>query len=333
MNHYYNEPIAFPKKQPFGYEYQVEPITFDVDKHLALKAPETILTLDDLGYSAEEIAQCSTNFAVSSAARLLSDEGVEALLQVARSLRQYAVGCERIDNLVRGGVYQSKFLRDLCLCPQVTEFLSGIYGIPVSPHSLPLQLGHFNFSPDDYSKSVDKWHHDTLELDYVLSVSDPASIDGGEFQYFMGTKQQASEYASRGESFPASKIISPEFPKAGYMVILHGNMVVHRAAKLNAVGERITMVNGYVPLQTDAIDYNRFNDLKVIDPHHLLFTEWARHKAWIAQGKLERLIDELEFTDDRQLIINQLKQAVVDVETAINDLSDDAEVTMIHYGG
>ncbi len=327
-----SNPIAFPRELPQGYSYLDEAVTFDVDRHLQLEQPDQIYKLADFGYGESEIAQCPTDFAVSSPVRLLSDEGVAALLAVARSLRQYAVGCERIQNMVRGGVYQSRFLRDLCLCPEVTQFLKGIFGTELAPHTMPLHLGHLNFAPDDLDKAVDKWHHDTLGLDYVMLVSDPRQLDGGEFQYFLGSKYEAAELAAAGKSIPADRVVSPEFPGPGYISPLHGNMVVHRAAKLNAVGERITMVNGYVPLDSSLPDPCRFFDLKQVDPHHVLFSEWARHKAWLAQGKLNRLIDDIPFTEDRASLVLSLKSAVVDVEAAIADLSDDSDGKMIHYG-
>ncbi|MEM7281743.1 MAG: hypothetical protein AAF438_08965 [Pseudomonadota bacterium] len=323
----------FPKTLPEGYKYLEESVAFDPKRHLALSLPKEKLTLSDLGYTETEIADCPTDFAVSSPARVLSEEGVEVLQQVTRNLRQFAVGCERIKNLVRGGAYQSRFLRDLCLCPEVTEFLSEIYGVAVVPHTMPLHLGHLNFAPDDISEAVDKWHHDTIGLDYVMPVSDPKQLDGGEFQYFRGTKAQAADFANQGEALPDDRIVSPEFPGPGYVVVLHGSMVVHRAAKLNQPGERITMVNAYVPMDTSKPDPCRFHDLTAFDPNHVLFSEWARHKAWLAQGKLATLMDELPFTEDRDQVIHALRVSIADVEDAIQDLSEESDGKMIHYGG
>ena len=327
-----NTPLEFPQFLPEGYRYQNEKIRFDPNRHLQLESPDTTLHLSDLGYQTDEIEKCATPFAVSSAVRILSDEGVEAMLEVARQLKKYSVNCERIESMVRGGVYQSQFLRDFCLCTEVTEFLSEIFETPVAPHTMPLHLGHLNFAPDDLSRSVDKWHHDTLGLDYVLMLSDPNLLRGGEFQYFMGTRQEAQEFAERSEPIPEERAISPEFPGAGYAIVLHGNMVVHRATKLTQRAERITLVNGYVPLNSEIEDVCRFKDLSLVDPHHVLFTEWARHKAWLSVGKLQNLIANIPFTDDRQTITSQLKDAIAEVETAIEDINDEGEATMIHYG-
>ncbi len=327
-----NTPLPFPDRLPDGYHYQQETVKFDPAQHLQLEPPESILRLSDFGYTASEIEQCSTDFAVSSAVRLLSDEGVEVMLDIARSLKKHAVHCERIETMVRGGTYQSKFLRDFCMSHEVTEFVSEIFGTLVAPHSMPLHLGHLNYAPNDLDRAVDKWHHDTLDLDYVLMLSDPTQLQGGEFQYFLGTRDEAKELADQGQSIPTDKAVSPYFPGAGYAIVLHGNRIVHRATRLTQRAERITLVNGYVPLSPSVDDVCRFSDLTVVDPHHVLFTEWARHKAWLSMGKLQHLIDNLPYTDDRQTISEHLKRAISDVETAIEEISGNNNGSMIHYG-
>ena len=327
-----NQPIAFPKTLPEGYQYLDEESIYDPDKHLALEYPKDSLSLQDFGYSDAEIAKCPTDYGISGIARLLSEEGVSALMNVAQQLRAYTVGGERIQYMLRGGVYRSRFLWDLCLCPRVCEFLSEIYGIAVSPHSMPLHLGHCNYAPDDLDRAVDKWHSDTLGLDYVLMVSDPKKQVGGEFQYFVGTKAEVAEIMRNGQPMPEDRIVSPVFPGPGYMVVMQGGMIVHRGAKLKEVFDRITMVNGYVPLDTISSDQSRFSDIKAVDPHDVLFSEWARHKAWLARGRLDRLIDELPFTEDREYIISRLKSAIQEVEVAIHDLADEAPGASTNYG-
>ena len=333
MPNFVNTPINFPNTSPKGYQYLDNEPTYNPKIHLALEYPKESLSLQDLGYSEEEIAKCPTNFGVSGVARLLSDEGVRVLMQTAQSLREYTSSAgDRIQYMLRGGVYRSRFLRDLCLCSEVSKFMSEIYGIPVAPHSIPLHLGHCNFAPDDLSRAVDKWHTDTIGLDYVLMVSDPTEQVGGEFQYFLGTKDKVDNIKKEGELLPKDRVVSPIFPGPGYIIVLQGNMVVHRGAKLKEVFDRVTMVNAYVPLDTSSDDPSRFLDVKSVDPHELIFPEWARHKAWISRGKLNQLIEELPFTKDTNLIISELKNAIKDVENAISDLSNEDSGKENHYG-
>ena len=41
---------------------------------------------------------------------------------------------------------------------------------------MPVQLGHLNYQPSKLEEAVDKWHHDTIPLDYVMMVSDLSLI-------------------------------------------------------------------------------------------------------------------------------------------------------------
>lgn len=97
--------------------------------------------LADLGYSKSEIATKATPVAATEPFQLLSDEGAEILLDTTRRLRPFARAAgDRIENMVRGGCYRSRWLRDLCTSPEITAHLSEIYGIPIAPHAMPVHL-------------------------------------------------------------------------------------------------------------------------------------------------------------------------------------------------
>jgi len=49
------------------------------------------------------------------------------------------------------------------------------------------------------------------------------------------------------------------------MVVMQGGIIVHRGAKLKEIFDRITIVNGYVSLDTISYDPSRFSDIKVVD--------------------------------------------------------------------
>jgi hypothetical protein len=328
------EPISFPQDSPPGYEYLPNEPTYNPNRHLALEKPSRIYRLADLGYDQTAIANCSNDLAITSPMRLLSEEGVATLHEVSLALQRYQQRCERIPNMVRGGVYRSRFLRDLCLCPVVTEFVSEIAGTPLAPHSMPLMLGHLNFAPEDLSQAVDKWHTDTIGFDYVLMLTDPSKLEGGKFQYFHGTKEEGAALLMKGGDLPEERIITAVFPGAGYAVLQQGNMVMHRATALTRKAERITMVNGYVSLDVRFPDPSRFPDIKAMDVHihNVMFPEWARYKAWLSRSKLDALIETLPFTDDRTAICAALRTAIADVEAAIADIEDTSESHMIYYG-
>jgi hypothetical protein len=98
----------FPTRRPTGYDWLDDEPVFDPARHLQLEPPGATTSLAELGYSADEIAPTATPVAFSEPFRVLSDEGAEVLLEVARRLRGHAVRAgDRIQNTVRGGCYRS----------------------------------------------------------------------------------------------------------------------------------------------------------------------------------------------------------------------------------
>ena len=316
-----NVAVPFPQERPVGYEWLPDEVPFDPDTHLALERPASVTGLAEFGYSEAEIEPTATPVAVSAPFRVLSEDGARIMLETARRLRPWAARAgNRIENVVRGGCYRSRWLRDLCISQEVTEAMSDIYGTRIAPHSMPVHLGHMNFEPANLAEAVDKWHHDTIPLDYVMMVTDPAGLVGGRFEYFMGTKAEAAVLAAQGRTPPRDRVVAPEFPGPGYAIALHGNMVVHRAAPLAERAERITMVNAYVAMDRSRDDQSRMRDLFGIDDEAAIYTELARHAAWRAQGRLGALIETLPFHREPEAVIARLEAAVEDVTRAIDDM-------------
>ncbi len=313
--------VPFPEIRPDGYEWLDGEPTFEPTLHLDIQPPDGVTMLTDLGYRLEEIAATATPMAFSTPFRILSDEGAAVLLDVARRLRPFQSRAgERIENMVRGGCHRSRWLRDLCLAPEVTDVMSAAYSVDVAPHTMPVHLGHLNYEPTIVGDAVDKWHHDTLALDYVMPVSDPQNLSGGRFEVFLGTKAEAAELATAGERPPADRILAPDFGGPGWAIALHGNMVVHRGGPLTEPAERITMVNGYVALDRSRDDQSRSRDLVGVDDPAVLATEWARHAAWRGVGRLQDLLDTLPYGIDKTTAAELLEAAVVDVRRAVDEM-------------
>lgn len=323
--------VPFPDVQPAGYEWLDDEQPFDSSQHLALTEPDAVITLADLGYEQREIDGTATSIAISSPFRILSSEGVAQMLATARRLREFCQPAgNRIERSVRGGCYRSRWLADLCISPDVTAHLARIYGTSIAPHPMVAQLGHLNFEPSRIDAAVDKWHHDTLPLDYVMMVTDPTATPGGRFEYFHGTKQEAIELRSRGEMPPRERVIAPGIPGPGWAVALHGNMVVHRGGPLTALAERITMVNGFVATDPTLADQARNADLIGVDDDAFLYADWARYAAWRSRGRLDRIIDDFGFSSDADVVATKLEAAVEDVVRAIAEMRAGAQSTA-HY--
>ena len=313
--------VAFPPDQPPGYEWLDNEPTFDPNVHLALEPPAGVTMLAELGYDPPGIDGTATGMAASAPFRILSHEGAAVALDIARRLRAFARPAgDRIEHTVRGGCYRSRWLRDLCISPDVTELMCGIYGAEVAPHTMPAHLGHLNYEPTRLEDAVDKWHHDTIPLDYVMMVSDPSTLPGGRFEYFLGTKAEAEALAAAGRTPPPDRVVVPDVPGPGWAIALHGNMVVHRGAALTAPAERITMVNAYVAMDRQLGDQSRSRDLIGVDDPASLYFEWVRHAAWRAEGRLRKLIDDVPFGLTADEGIAKLEAAIEDVTQAIDDM-------------
>ncbi|MEQ8640852.1 MAG: hypothetical protein RIE31_09655 [Alphaproteobacteria bacterium] len=324
------DPDIFPKVQPPGYEWLADEPAFDARAHLALEAPERVWTMEELGYTAEQAACYASPIAVTTPVRLLSPAGVKAMLGVAEQLKPFMRknSNSRIPAVLRGTIFRSRFMRDFCNAPEVTDYFSDLFQVPLAPHTLPHQLGHMNFNPDDVTLPVDKWHHDITALDYVLMLHNPRAIQGGRFEYFFGTREEGKRLLEEKGELPADRIVSPDFKDAGYAVFMQGCAVFHHASRLEQPAFRASLVNSYVSRDVRYTDANRTFFVKTVpggpfsDEQSLIekrgrYTDWARHKAWTSRAKLGTLLEELPFTEDRQQIIQALKDAVADVHGAI----------------
>lgn len=318
------DPLLFPGGVPGGYEMLADEPHYDAKHHLALELPPQIWKLADLGYGAKDVERCASDVAISAPFRLLSDEGVAAAREVALALRDKRENSDRTASYLTGGVYRSRFLRDFSNCPIVAEFVSGIAGTPLLPHSMPSQQIYVNYEPEDVSKAIDTWHTDGIGFDIAVLLSAPSSFEGGEFQFFLGTAEEAARNLNaRPEDLteahlmelPEDRIRSVVFPGAGYSIFQSGAMVVHRVNRLRRLAERITLVPGYVARDVRYSDPTR--DVVAHWGEPGITAEFARHKAWLAHAKLGDLIEKLPLTDDIELIRRELRWAVVDVETAL----------------
>lgn len=317
-------------RQPKHIQPLKETTKFDASKHLALQEPERVYSLTDFGYSPEQAQNAHFPIAVTTPFRLLSSEGLQAAREAVKNLVQLRRKSERMANFVRGSIFYSPFLRDLCLNEQLNEFISHLAGQSVLPHPMALYQGHLNLKPEEQGREVDRWHTDTVVLDFVLLLTDPSTFEGGYFEYFQATKSQAIRSLIREEDTP--NIIKVAFPEAGWAVLQQGNMVVHRASAVTKGDERTTLVQSFVSDDPNFIDVSKLDDCKPVDPHDILFSEWARYKAFLSKRRLEKLIEEIPYTEDKNQICNELRKAIRDVEEAILEISDPSSGRLLHLG-
>jgi len=262
--------------------------------------------------------------AVAGPFRLLSEEGVAAARSVALSLRDSSLTSDRTAKYLPGGVYRSRFLRDLCNCEEIADFLSDVAECELLPHSMPSQQLYINYAPDELTKAVDTWHVDSIGFDYVLLLSDPRTFAGGQFQFFRGTTLEAARLLgtdsdgltdATSRDLPSHRVVTAAFPAAGYALFQQGNMVVHRATPLTSRAERITMVPGLVARDVRWADPTKDAVADWGEPG--IVAEFARHKAWLALTKLSELIEHARLEAGPAEIRDALQSSVADVLHAI----------------
>jgi len=305
-----------------------EPV-YDPAIHLAVDESRQVETetLADFGYNKHEIADCPSPIAVGGPFRVLSPEGIRVTTEVLSRLRSTAESDtgNRAPNYVAGGVYKSRFLRDLSNCTELAGRVSNIMGTPLGAHTIPHQQLYVNFAPEDVSKAVDNWHTDSIDYDIVILLEEPDTFDGGKFQYFRGTDREAAEiFGTQTEELPVgfsdelpeSRVVSAAKTCGGEAVCQQGAKVVHRAQKLNKPAERTTLVISYVPLDVRFKDQNNLE--RIIEWDHAgTAAELARHCSWRSQARLQNILEDLPINSDSESVLERLKFAVADVNKLI----------------
>lgn len=312
--------LPFPVGRPPSYiKLENEPV-FDPAVHLDLGMPEKTVSLTELGYDAASIKNSPSGFGICTAFKILSDEGIEVMRDLCRKMygnrnTSIGTGINRLGSYIRGAGYRSQFIKDFCDSPDLAAHISSIAGAPLARHSVPAVACGVNYAPKDIMKAVDTWHVDSVAFDIVMMISDPATIQGGEFQYFHGTKLEGQNYLGiDGEEgvnveLPPERVITVPFPAAGYGFMQQGNMIFHRARRLHKPAERITMIPSFVVTPAHAVDAtNSVNMSGWDDPG--ITAELTRHEAWRAAARLERLTHDISLHDDDKRLKEQIDAAI-----------------------
>jgi hypothetical protein len=168
-------------------------------------------------------------------------------------------------------------------------------------------------------------------FDYVMFVTDPNKNEGGQFQYFYGTKDEMAEIKKNDNQVPFDRIISPKIPGPGYAVFQQGKHVVHRATGLTSPGERITLVNGYMASDPSIKDYTKFGELCNVDPLEIISREFTNHTATHVKKLLEEKILHKNFQELSLDTFKQLENASEILRSAVDQLKK-GKKDMEHFG-
>ncbi len=319
---------TFPGNPPPGFSQVTGEPKFDPSRHLALEPPDEVMILEDFGYSPKQSAQFASPIAAVSPVRFLSQEGIAATQHVLELLQPRIVtypeggpsgGCRRI----YFGEYQSQFLRDLVGCREVTDYLSEIFQTPIAAHTMGHLGCQINFGNEKVGGVVSDWHRDIVGFTVVLSMHDASQLDGGHFVYFKGPRDEGQRLLDAGQPLPHDRLVVANQAPIGYATIMQGTAILHGAQPMRRTGFRCNIINSYVSRDVTAPDPNHgflVRDFYLGSPMNPLYTEMARHAAWLGQAKLGTIFESLPWTEDRAQIITALSSAVEDVERCIKQL-------------
>jgi hypothetical protein len=315
----------FPHTLPPGFSYIDGEPEFDPAKHLALTKPERRITLAELGYTDREIGQFPSPIAATSTARILSDEGVAALQSVIDLLQPRTVPSPAGDARLYYGSYHSRFMRDLTFSRELTDFLSDVFDAPIAAHTMGGVGVQLN-AGEQVDAEILPWHEDRVSFTAVISMYDPTSVDGGRFEYFEGTRDEGRQLLTDNE-LPADRVVAPFCPP-GHAALIQGTAVYHRGAPLRSPGYRASFLLSFCHRDAGYPDLNgdrtymteQAGRLGVETDINPSFTEWARHNAWLARARLGTILEELPWTNDRQFLVEQLREAIEPIATAIGRL-------------
>lgn len=258
--------------------------------YLELVKPESTFFFGDFAGVESGGPSALSELALTTPFKLLNDEGVAIVQRIIGQLEAHAITSERTPKYVSGAVYRSEFLRGFYSDPALIQFLSELAQVPLSSLPVPYQALHLNFAPEDIRRNVDKWHTDSVSFNWVMMVSDPGPMKGGELQAYLGLPEEGQNILSAGGSLPEDRVVSVDWPGAGWCVFQQGHRLLHQVTSLLEPYRRMTMVASYytsVPGMTDPIDRKPLNGLNETDDRDYTLVEWSRHKALLAAKELE----------------------------------------------
>jgi hypothetical protein len=164
-------------------------------------------------------------------------------------------------------------------------------------------------------------------------ASDPTRLRGGRFEWYAGPAEEGAALLTAGEPLPAEKVRSVEFPAAGWAVVQQGHRVLHRAARLEEPGERITVVGSFWTPDPVLDDPTEIRSLRGADGNDIAVVEWARYAALVTARRLERFAaEEARFARTREELQADLRASIAAIESAVDELGRDEEGALMSFG-
>jgi hypothetical protein len=256
-------------------------------RYLQLEPPAGVHTFAEFGQADEDVLLSPV--AVTEPFRILSDEGVAVALKIARELEKLAVGDARSKRM-RGCTYRSRFFDGMYCDPDLLSFLATLAQADLREHPVGHHRVQLNFAPEELSRDVDIWHHDVVAYDFVMLLTDPAGMKGGNTEFFRGTLKEGMAILAEQDAIPPERIGAVGYPAAGWAFLQQGHQVLHRAARLEESYPRVSLVASYYCADPRFREPTILPPLRKADGQDVALVEWAHYAAYRTIGRLEAFL-------------------------------------------
>ena len=301
-------------KGPAGMEIVAGDVPWDC-RYLQLERPAEVHTFAQFGHVDEDVLLSPV--AVTEPFRVLSDEGVAVALEISRDLEKIAVGDARSKRM-RGCTYRSRFFDGMYRDPELVSFLAELAQAELREHPIGHHQVQLNFAPDEVGRDVDVWHYDVVAYDFVMLLTDPAAMKGGNTEFFQGTVEEGMGILAERGTIPPERIGAVRYPAAGWAFLQQGHQVLHRAARLEQAYPRVSLVASYYCADPRFREPTILPPLRRADGRDPALVEWAGYAAYRTVERLRAfLADEPDFAAGPEAARQRLAACLVEVTAAL----------------
>ena len=286
-------------------------------RYLQLEPPAGVHTFAEFGHVNDELLLSPV--AVTEPFRVLSEEGVAVALEISRGLEKIAAGDARSKRM-RGCTYRSRFFDGMYRDPELVSFLGRLAQADLREHPIGHHRVQLNFAPDELARDVDVWHYDVVAYDFVMLLTDPAAMKGGNTEFFRGTVEEGMAILAERGAIPPERIGAVGYPRAGWAFLQQGHQVLHRAARLEEPCPRVSLVASYYCADPRFREPTILPPLRRVDGRDVALVEWAEYAAYRTIERLQAfLASGPDFAAGPEAARRRLAACLVDVSAALEE--------------
>jgi hypothetical protein len=314
-------------KRPPGYRVPRSDTDWQ-ERYLELVPPTAVHTLTEFGYAPDDQAALSP-VALTAPFRVLSDEGAAAALEIARELEAQAKADTRSKRL-RGCTYRSRFFAGMYSDPRLVSFLSRLAQADLREHPVGHHQVQLNFAPEKLTRDVDVWHYDVVAYDFVMLLTDPEPMKGGNTEFFWGTAEEGMQILRETGNLPPERIGKAEYPGPGWAFLQQGHRILHRAARLVEPYPRISLVASYYCADECFREPTILPPLRKADGREIALVEWATYAAYRTAERLHKFLStQPDFSMPIDEVRRRLSECLNEAQQAIAEFENEDEGFLI----